>query len=326
MRSSDPFEHVIVGVDGRQGGRDAIALARWLVAPTGALTLTHVRSSGLFPPGARAEASGAVAAAAAGEGAKAAARAPEALGADGARELLERERADAELEARMTGVVAASVGRGLHELAEREGADLVVVGSSHRGFLGRVFLGDDTRASLNGAPCAVAVAPLAYARELGPVRTIGVGYDDSDESKAALTAACELASRCGARVRAKEIVQMPGAFYAGFGGVAWGNTLETMLDAAKRKMAELDGVEGDAELGLTGEELAAFGDDVDLLVVGSRSYGPVRRLILGSTSHYLAGHARCPLLVLPRGTDEQVGNVTEPGQDEGEERRRDKGS
>ena len=52
--------------------------------------------------------------------------------------------------------------------------------------------------------------------------------------------------------------------------------------------------------GLAGEELAAFGEHVDLLVVGSRGYGPVRRLVLGSTSEYLERHARCSLLVLPR--------------------------
>jgi hypothetical protein len=39
---------------------------------------------------------------------------------------------------------------------------------------------------------------------------------------------------------------------------------------------------------------------VDLLVVGSRGYGPLGRLIHGSTSLQLARSARCPLLVLPK--------------------------
>jgi nucleotide-binding universal stress UspA family protein len=43
-------------------------------------------------------------------------------------------------------------------------------------------------------------------------------------------------------------------------------------------------------------------------VVGSRGYGPVKRLVLGSTSAYLQRHARCPLLVLPR-------IATRPGED-----------
>ncbi|HEV3318115.1 MAG TPA: universal stress protein [Solirubrobacteraceae bacterium] len=37
-------------------------------------------------------------------------------------------------------------------------------------------------------------------------------------------------------------------------------------------------------------------------MVGSRGYGPVKRLVLGSTSDYLQRHARCPLVVLPRTT------------------------
>ena len=63
--------------------------------------------------------------------------------------------------------------------------------------------------------------------------------------------------------------------------------------------------------GLTGEELAAFGEGVDILIVGSRSYGPLRRLVSGSTSDYLQRHARCSLLVLPR--------VSAEGEGEGEE-------
>ncbi len=65
-------------------------------------------------------------------------------------------------------------------------------------------------------------------------------------------------------------------------------------------MRELAGADGRAVYGLAGEELAAFGDELDILVVGSRGYGPVRRLVLGSTSAYLEHHARCSLLVLPR--------------------------
>ena len=45
--------------------------------------------------------------------------------------------------------------------------------------------------------------------------------------------------------------------------------------------------------GLAGEELASFGEEVDLLIVGSRNYGPVKRLMLGSTSNHLQRHARC---------------------------------
>ena len=81
---------------------------------------------------------------------------------------LEHERADALLknardqagveeigvEVTLRCVGSASVGRGLHELAEAQGADLIVLGSSRRSLLGRVFIGDDTRTALNGASSA----------------------------------------------------------------------------------------------------------------------------------------------------------------------------
>ena len=53
-------------------------------------------------------------------------------------------------------------------------------------------------------------------------------------------------------------------------------------------------------VGTPWKALAERSADLDLLVVGARSYGPLRRLLLGSTSTKLARHAACPLLVTPR--------------------------
>jgi nucleotide-binding universal stress UspA family protein len=91
-------------------------------------------------------------------------------------------------------VLSPSVGRGLHELAGSEGADLLVLGSSRRGLIGRVLVGDHTRAALNGAPCAVAIAPAGYCDHFGGIRRIGVGYDGSRESEHALERARRLAA------------------------------------------------------------------------------------------------------------------------------------
>jgi Universal stress protein family len=38
----------------------------------------------------------------------------------------------------------------------------------------------------------------------------------------------------------------------------------------------------------------------DLLVMGSRSRGPLRSLVLGSTSAKVARRASCPVLIVPR--------------------------
>lgn len=74
-----------------------------------------------------------------------------------------------------------------------------------------------------------------------------------------------------------------------------------MLEQENEPIRQLGGVDGRAVYGLAGEELAAFEDEVDLPGVGSHSYGPLARMLLGSTSSYLASHTRCSLLVLPHG-------------------------
>jgi len=146
----------------------------------------------------------------------------------------------------------------------------------------------------------VAIASLGYAEHPTPITKVGVAYNGSPESNAALAVAHELAAPTGASVHALEVVSLPAAAYGGLMPPAIGESIDAMLQEASSRMQELPDVEGRAAYGLTGEELATFGDEVDILVVGSRGYGPVRRLVVGSTSDYLERHARCPLLVLPR--------------------------
>jgi nucleotide-binding universal stress UspA family protein len=272
------FRHVIVGVDGGPTGRDAIAVAKLLVAPDSRVVLAHVYE--LTP---QRGASGAYGVAE----------------NEDSRRLLEQEREATGVAAELTSLTASSVGRGLHYLAETTDADLLTVGSSARSFAGRVLVGDVTRASLIGAPCAVAVAPLEYAEEDGAIGQIGVGYDGSPESEAALAFARELAAHHGASVSALTVVE-PSPYAGLLRGGARREAYETRLQEAKDDLAKLEGVKGEVALGLAGEELATFGAGVDLLIVGSRGYGPLRRLMLGSTAAHLASNARCPLLVLPR--------------------------
>jgi nucleotide-binding universal stress UspA family protein len=274
------FNNTLVGVDGRAGGRDGIALASRLTSPDGTLTLAHIHPGHLRP-------SHAISA--------------ELIRQEGqaATTLLESERDSAGVQAQLISIQALSPGRGLHEQAESQGADLLVVGSCRHGALGRAMLGDDTRDALNGAPCAVAIAPVSYAEHPAPPARIGIAYNGSPESQRALTIARELSVQTGASLHALEVVSIPTVAYTGLVAPALGASIDLMLEEANARMQKLSDVEGRAAYGLAGEELAAFGDEVDLLILGSRSYGPLKRLVLGSTSDYLQRHSRCALLVLP---------------------------
>src|SRR6185437_10408137 len=80
----------------------------------------------------------------------------------------------------------------------------------------------------------------------------------------------------------------------------WGMGIDVVRRTIEERLRPLDGVDGSVAVGVPSEALAAFGTEVGLLVVGSRSYGPVRRMMLGSTSLHLARGTLCPLFVLPR--------------------------
>ena len=289
------FKQIVVGVDGREGGRDAVALAKLLVAAGGELTLAHVISGDAHAY-------------------RAAGAAYEAPEAERAEVLLETVREETGVEAHLRWRGSSSVGRGLHELCELISADLVAVGSSRRGLLGRVLIGDDTSAALNGAPCSIAIAPTSYSQQPAAIREIGVGYDGSPESEHALSVARMLADASGAKLSALEAVSLPSDAFLGPGAVD--NTPRRVLDDARGRIAALGDVEPRAAYGQPAEELARYSASLDLLIVGSRGYGPIGRLIHGSTSQQLAHSARCPLLVLtrtahPSATDEAAAHGRE---------------
>lgn len=52
-----------------------------------------------------------------------------------------------------------------------------------------------------------------------------------------------------------------------------------------------------------GRVLVEQSEQVDLLVLGSRAYGPIRSVLLGSVSSAVMRGASCPVLVVPRGID-----------------------
>jgi nucleotide-binding universal stress UspA family protein len=279
------FDHVLVGVDGDEGGRDAIALAKVLHAENGTVTLGYI-----YPRESRAW--------------RGTTEGWDEAEIKRSTELLHKAASEAGIEAlpKVHGTV--SVGRGLHELGEAIGADLLVIGSSKRGAVGRVFLGDDTHDALNGAPSAVAVAPAGYAQASPEIKVVGVGFNGSAESEQAIDTARKVADAHNAKLSAMEAIFYPGRRNA---APAWPAPadIEQELAAARKHIAGLGGVEAQAAYGEPAEELALFSGSVDLLIIGSRGYGPIGRLVHGRTAQKLARTARCPLLVLTRASRHQ---------------------
>lgn len=191
----------------------------------------------------------------------------------------------------------------LHELAAAEGVDAIVVGSPHRGAIGRAFIGSVAESLLHGAVGAVAVAPRDYAaRARATVDVVGIAYDGTPESKQALKQAESLALAAGAKLRVLTVlapaVPMPGVVgYTPPLGFDPEELIEEAI-AAVGPGLETDGVQ------LAGPPASALAeacaDGVDLLCSGSRGQGPVGRVAVGSVGSKLICKAPCPVLVVPR--------------------------
>ena len=213
--------------------------------------------------------------------------------------------------------------RDLPALARAHEADLVVLGSTHFGELGRIVPGATVEHLLGDAPCAVAVAPPGFAdahsaadgwqplrgdaKDPG-LRVIGVGYDGSDAATEALAAAAALAARNGAALRvytvAPKTPQVPGAEAetAKRHLPSEAEALrESLHEAVAQMPSELRALPVFSRGAPARDLIMATETGVDLLVLGSRRGGPMRRLLHSSVSSAVIDRAACPVLVLPSG-------------------------
>ncbi len=198
----------------------------------------------------------------------------------------------------------------LHSMAGYEGAGLIVIGAARRGLAAHLHVSLMERL-VHGAPCAVLVAPAGYAgRDVGAWRRVGVGFADSTEGRTALRLGYELAGSIGGElsVLAASWLSTIIRSYAGLAIPV--STLDAETYAATsasvaRAVAELDpgtSITAQTIRGDPSEVLVEQSDNLDLLVLGSRAYGPFRHALLGSVSAPVMREAHCPVLVVPRGS------------------------
>lgn len=293
--TSDDLTTVVVGLDGSDQSADALALALNLATPLAArLTAVFVHPygplSGTLPES---------------EYERFVEELADSVHAQmRALELPARER-------RLELVTDRSPAAGLQRIAERDGADLIVVGGSRRSRIGRVFPGGTAERLLSGAPCPLAVAPRGYAGERSEIGFVGCAFDDSAESRAALDWAARFARSVPAQIRLLSVHEpLPPATAPADAGLALSSVNQELraqigqqLDSAETALRDR-GLEANGALldGDPARELTKATEHLDLLVLGSRGYGPLGAVMLGSVSNALVRTAGCPVVVVPRST------------------------
>ena len=132
-----------------------------------------------------------------------------------------------------------------------------------------------------------------------------VGADDTEAGERAVRRAVEFARRLDAQLEVVYVSHVPATVLAAMGGVPTvGEDFATaQRDAVWERVAPFL-----EETGATRVDLEGYPPDVlvnraietgaDLIVVGSRGRGDLASLLLGSTSHRVANHAPCDVLVV----------------------------
>ena len=287
-RSADASSHarsrplrLLVGYDGRPASRDALSFAKALAETDGAeLTVASVR--GYWPE-------------LLGESYELVVKEDERWISRGATEVL----GDMPFSVRV--LAGGHESAGLRELAEAEESDMIVVGSTHRGRVGRVCPGSVGERVLSEAPCAVAVAPRGLAGRSFHFGTVAVGFDGSKQAQVVLRTAIDLAKRTGASLRILAVLDTD--FVFGTELSPSGNEkarVERRLEHAVEHARHSVEAEGRMLYDVPSHAIPEAAKDADLLVVGSRNrYGVARRLLPGSVAARLMRTAPCPTLITP---------------------------
>ncbi|WP_448628140.1 universal stress protein [Geodermatophilus sp. URMC 64] len=220
-----------------------------------------------------------------------------------ARAMVDEVRSDPAAPAVEVSVLAVAGSPAPHLVQRSEGAALLVVGSRGRGAVRSTVAGSVALHCAAHARCPVVVVHAAPVSE--PARVV-VGLDSSEHARAALTTAVAQARRFGARVDAVLAYEAPNYWsdlYAVMAppvgeGAEHARTRGEALVAEVLGEDERDAVRVAAVEGHPGHVLVEQARGARLLVVGSRSRNQLQGVVLGSTALHCVMHAPCPVLVV----------------------------
>jgi nucleotide-binding universal stress UspA family protein len=205
-------------------------------------------------------------------------------------------------------VGSGSASHGLHDVAEELGASLIVLGSQTERRLLATSTGERVIA---GAPCPVAMPPRGWRdRASHDLGRIVVAFVPTPDGREAVRVAAMLALRAGARLHVVTVVAGPAEVMSYRIGedvdrmyvTAAKEAFEQSIDQAISEMAPDVEALGEVVVGDNPVETLAdmANSSFDALFMGSRGYGPIRRVLLGGVASRLLRRLDVPAVIVPR--------------------------
>ena len=186
------------------------------------------------------------------------------------------------------------------DLADGSSSDVIVMGRRGLKKIDRTLVGSVTARVIGHTQRDVLVVPNGTT--LGWKRIL-VGTDGSKYSGIAINKAIDFAKAYGGSLVVLSVVDVPTEFYA-----EAPKAVEDMIRTAReytsavKKQAEADGVKAESFVGEAEAWEAivklAHDQEVNMVVVGSHGRTGLRRLLMGSVTEKVIGHAPCPVLVV----------------------------
>lgn len=197
-----------------------------------------------------------------------------------------------------------AAGEEIDVLAEEIGAGLIAVGSRGRGRIRRLLMGSVSDAVVRHAHYPVVVVrwkPVVF-----PAKIL-LATDGSEEATLAAQTAVDLSEKTGSELHITHVGEIPFTHYPDRYGYRAlyeedekkaQELLEAQVERMKATGAEL--AQAHPRMGRTAEEIVLLAEELgaDLVALGSRGLGGVKRALMGSVSDSVVRHAHCPVLVV----------------------------
>lgn len=219
-----------------------------------------------------------------------------------------------EVEIAYRAVPGRSVSSALVEAAQDCDAQLLVLGSSTDGAVGRVVVGSVTDKLLHSSPIPLALSPRGYRSIASDGFTrFTCAYSDVPESQNVVAEVAAIGRRLHVPVRVASFGVRGATMYPPEVGLSAEDSVldswrERAVQAQQRLRAE-GIIDESAETVIgTGTGWAESMSSIDwkqgeVLALGSSTTGPLRRVFLGSRATKLIRHAPVPVVVVPRGRE-----------------------